>query len=128
MFIAILSMRMLKENRHTAITSVVVVVAKPMSDRQPACRIKPTDRGTLLSYLVSSQPEKGRPMRELIGIVSRIVPNSASLKPKAVLMVGIRDAQLEKLNPERKKNALKATRCLTIKSIPHHLSECKYPE
>lgn len=75
------------------------------------------DKGTLLSNFVMSQPEKGRPIRELIGMASRIVPNSASLKSKAVLMVGIRDAQLEKQNPERKKNALSETRCFIIESM-----------
>jgi hypothetical protein len=48
----------------------------------------------------------------------RIVPNSASLYPNVVLMVGIRDAQLEKQNPERKKRILRKNRCLCFRSIP----------
>ncbi|GAB3536162.1 hypothetical protein GCM10027443_26060 [Pontibacter brevis] len=125
---AMLRMRMLKANRQIAMTRVTVVVAKLISDRQTACSTKPKDKGTLLSNFVRSQPEKGRPIRELMGIASRMVPNSASLKSKVLLIVGIRAAQLEKLNPERKKKALRATRCLTFKSIRHHLSDCKYPE
>ena len=127
-FMAMLRMRILKANRQMASTSETVVVAKLMSDRQIACITKPTDKGTLLSNLVTSQPEKGRPIRELIGMASRIVPNSASLKPKEVRMVGILAAQLEKQNPERKKNVLREIRCLVLKSILHDLSECKYPE
>jgi hypothetical protein len=52
-----------------------------------------------------------------MGIVRRIVPNSASFRSKAALIVGIREAQLEKLTPERKKNTLRATLCLLFKSI-----------
>lgn len=100
-----------------AITKVKVVLAKPMSERQTACITKATDRGILLSYLVTSHPEKGSPIKELMGIANRIVPSSASLKSKAVLIVGILDAQLEKLKPERKKNTLRKILCLFFKSI-----------
>lgn len=90
-----------------AITKVKVVLAKPISERQKACTTKAIDKGSLLSNLVTSHPEKGTPRRELMGIARRIVPNSASLKSKAALIVGILDAQLEKLKPERKKNTLR---------------------
>ncbi len=75
---------------------------------------KATNRGVLLSNLVTSHPEKGSPIKELMGIVNKIVPNCASLKSKSDLMVGILDAQLEKLKPERKKNTLREIRCLFI--------------
>jgi hypothetical protein len=75
---------------------------------------KAINRGVLLSNLVTSHPEKGNPIKELMGIVNKIVPNWASLKSNSDLMVGILDAQLEKLKPERKKNTLREIRCLFI--------------
>jgi hypothetical protein len=74
-------------------------------------------RGRRLSYLETSHPETGRPIIELIGMNKRMAPSSASLNPKAVLMVGILEAQLEKQNPEKKKNAPKNIRCLFFNSI-----------
>ena len=116
-FMEMLSIRMLKANRQMANTSVTVELASPIRVRQTEKATKATDKGTLLSYLVISQPEKGRPMRELMGMASSIVPSSASLKPKVVLIVGIRAAQLEKQTPVRKKNALRDTRCLLLESM-----------
>ena len=100
-----------------ATTKVEVVLANPIKERQVAFTRKPTVKGILLSSLVTSQPEKGSPINELMGIVRRMEPNSASLSPKAALMVGIREAQLEKLIPDRKKNTLRENRCLFNKSI-----------
>lgn len=116
---AMLKMRMLKAKRNMAIMSITVFWAKPISDRHMPCTRKPITIGIRLSNRVMSQPDMGRPNKELIGMVSRIEPNSASLKPKLVLMVGIRDAQLAKQNPERKKNRLKKKRCLFLMFISH---------
>lgn len=68
--------------------------------------------GIRLLNLVTSHPENGRPIKELTGIVNKILPNCASLKSKSDLIVGILDAQLEKLKPERKKNTLMEILCL----------------
>lgn len=63
------------------------------------------------------QPEIGNPIKEAMGITNNKFPKSASLKLKIVLMVGIRDAQEEKQNPDKKKHVLKAIRCLTLSCI-----------
>ena len=62
--------------------------------------MKAINNGFLLSNLATSQPDKGNPIKELMGIVNNILPSSASFMSKYVLMVGIRAAQLEKTNPE----------------------------
>jgi hypothetical protein len=46
-----------------------------------------------------------------------MVPNSASLYPKNVLIVGIREAHEEKQKPERKKKILRKRRCLSLSSM-----------
>ena len=51
----------------------------------------------------TNHPEIGRPIKELIGMAKRTVPSSASFKSKNVLMVGIREAQVAKLSPDKKK-------------------------
>ncbi|MDT0651812.1 hypothetical protein, partial [Autumnicola edwardsiae] len=51
----------------------------------------------------TSQPEIGNPMRELTGMVSNRLPSSASLRLKEDLIVGIREAQVEKQTPAKKK-------------------------
>jgi len=53
--------------------------------------------------LETSHPDIGRPIKELIGITRSKFPNSASLKSKFVLILGIRDAQEAKPKPSRKK-------------------------
>ena len=70
--------------------------------------------GTLLLYLDTSQPEIGKPNKEPIGIASKMEPNSASLKSKAAFIVGILEAQVEKLNPEIKKNKLRNIRWVVL--------------
>lgn len=113
----ILNIRIVKENKNKANTSVKGVFAKPIKERQREFNRKATVKGILVSNLETNQPDKGKPIKELTGIDSRIVPNSASFKFKADLMVGIRDAQLEKLKPERKKKILSEIRCLLINCI-----------
>ncbi|NJB70274.1 hypothetical protein GGR42_000736 [Saonia flava] len=80
-------------------------------------KIKEKNNGFLLSNFETSQPDMGSPIIELMGIAKRTLPNSASLKPKKDLIVGILEAQVEKQNPERKKKMLNAVRCLTLISI-----------
>jgi hypothetical protein len=67
--------------------------------------------------LETNHPEIGSPIKEPTGIANRILPNSASLNPKAVLIVGILEAQVAKLNPEMKKKRLKKNRCLLFEII-----------
>jgi len=66
----------------------------------------------LLPNLETINPEIDIPHICPIGIISRIVPHAASPKPKAVLMSGIRLAQLEKHIPVQKyrKNIARRTR------------------
>src|SRR5688572_31968315 len=109
--------RRLKENKLTAPTSVIVVGAMPMSAIEMASSTNPNRMGTRLSKRDTSKPEKGRLINELIGMASKRVPSSASLYPKVDLMSGMRDAQVEKQIPERKKNALKKNRCLSFNAI-----------
>jgi hypothetical protein len=45
-----------------------------------------------------------------MGKINKKLPNSASFISKVSLIEGILDAQEEKQNPERKKNALRARR------------------
>ena len=75
------------------------------------------ESGIRLSNRDTSQPEIGRPTNELIGIASRRVPNCASLKSKNVFMVGILEAQVEKLKPDIKKKMLRKNRCLVNEII-----------
>ena len=68
--------------------------------------------GFLLLNLLTSQPEIGSPISELMGIAKRRFPNSASFRPKLVLIDGILDAQEAKQKPTKKKYTLSAMRCL----------------
>jgi len=49
--------------------------------------------------------------------MKRSVPNSPSLISRVDLIVGIRDAQLEKHSPERKNSVLMTILCLVFESI-----------
>jgi hypothetical protein len=101
--IAIFKIRIQNENKQTDTTKKKGVVEKPMHVSAIENPIKDTISGTRLSNLETNHPEMGNPIKELIGIANRIVPNSASLKLKNVLIVGIRDAQEAKQIPDRKK-------------------------
>jgi hypothetical protein len=80
-------------------------------------RIKAPVSGTLLGYLVTSQPDIGRPINELKGMASRMVPSCASFSAKFILMVGILEAQVEKQKPDKKKNRLRNILYLTFASM-----------
>lgn len=110
-FMAIFNRRILKENRNNATISVKEELASPIKVRQAEFKRKAAVNGILVSNLDTSQPEIGNPIMELTGMVSNMVPSSASFRSKAVFIVGILDAQLEKLNPERKKNILSEILC-----------------
>jgi len=102
-FIAIFKILIQNEKAHTATTNKKGVVAKPINVKAKENPIKETIKGILLSNLDTNHPEMGNPIKELIGIAKSTVPSSASLKLKSVLIVGIRDAQVAKLRPVRKK-------------------------
>ena len=96
-------MRIQKENKQTDSTNKKGVVAKAIHVSVIAKPIKEAIKGILLSNFETNQPEIGKPIKELMGIAKRMVPNCASLKLKNAFMVGIRDAQEAKQIPERKK-------------------------
>lgn len=102
-FIAIFKIRELKENKQSAATSKNVVLAKPINDRAIVKKSIDTINGMRLSNLDTSQPEIGNPISELTGIDNSTVPNSASLKLKKSFIVGIREAQVAKHKPFKKK-------------------------
>lgn len=113
----IFMIRMLNAKTHTAVTSRKVEVAKPIMLNAMARETKPVIIGPRVLNRPTSQLEMGSPTIELMGMKSRMVPNSASLKLKFVLIVGIREAHVEKQKPERKKKALKKMRCLDLDII-----------
>lgn len=88
-----------------------VEVAKPINASDTDSKINAAVIGIRLSYRDTSQPDMGNPIKELIGMARRSVPNCASLYPNAVLIVGIREVQVEKHTPERKKKRLNTIRC-----------------
>tara|TARA_R110002051_G_scaffold13340_2_gene44693 strand:- start:1252 stop:1557 length:306 start_codon:yes stop_codon:yes gene_type:complete len=100
---AMFRIRMLKENRHMAATNINGVCAHPMAVSPKLKKKKDTTNGIRLSNLETNHPDIGKPIKELMGMANKRLPNSASLKLKFVFMVGIRDAQVAKQKPERKK-------------------------
>jgi hypothetical protein len=74
-----LMIRMLKANKQIEGTSVNVFVEKPINDNEIARETNATVIGLRLSYLDTSHPDKGNPIKELMGMNNSIVPNSASL-------------------------------------------------
>jgi hypothetical protein len=107
----------LNENKQMDETTVNVELEIPIQKSAIEASAKEKINGTRLSYLETRKPETGSPIIELMGIHKRMVPNSASLYPKKVLIVGILEAQVEKQKPERKKKTLKNIRCLFFNSI-----------
>ena len=83
------------------------------------------NNGIRLLNLETSQPDMGNPIKELIGMASSRLPNSASLKSKFVLIEGIRDAQEAKQNPSKKKKTLKDIRWADLWFI-ELIYQCKY--
>ena len=102
-FIEIYKIRELKEYKLSAATNKNGVSAKPINVRAIAKNIIATINGKRLSNFETSQPEIGNPISELIGIDSNTVPNCASLKLKKSFIVGIREAQVAKHKPDKKK-------------------------
>jgi len=92
-----------KEKRNTAPIRTIKLSEKPIKARAMEKEINETRRGRRLSKRETSHPEMGRPIRELTGITSNRFPSSASFRSKRVFKVGIREAQVEKPNPEIKK-------------------------
>lgn len=86
-----------------AATKINGVLANPIAVSPRLKKKKETNKGILLSNRDTSHPEMGRPTNELMGMASKRLPNSASLKLKSVLIVGIREAQVAKQKPDRKK-------------------------
>lgn len=107
MFTEILNIRVVKAKQAIENTKAYTDSEKPIIANDRAFNPYPTASGTRLLYFETSHPEIGNPINEPIGMASKMVPSSASFNPKIVLTVGIRDAQVAKLNPEIKKNRLR---------------------
>lgn len=94
------------------ILRLIIELEQAIRINDNAFKPKPIASGTLLLNLDMIYPENGRPNKELIGKTNNRVPNSASFNKNVDFIVGIRDAQVEKLNPERKKKTPKENLCL----------------
>ena len=94
----------------TLVEKAIQHVATPSNAKAPA-------KGLRLSNFATSHPEMGRPIIDATGMVSRMVPSSASLRFNKILMFGILEVHDEKQIPERKKKTLNAIRCLFFNSI-----------
>jgi len=68
-------------------------------------RAEPSTTGRLLNF-ATSQPAIGRDTNNPVGRPRRMAPSAALLRCNFDWMLGIRDAQLEKHNPARKKKQL----------------------
>jgi hypothetical protein len=110
-------MRILKAKKQTATTKKNVDVANPIKHKATASDTNPVMIGPRVLNLATSQLEIGSPIMELMGMNNKMVPNSASLKLKLVLIVGILDAHVEKQNPDRKKNTLRNIRYFDFEII-----------
>lgn len=89
-----------------------IELEEPIRISDSALIAKPIAKGMLLLNREIIHPENGNPNKELMGKTNNRVPNSASFKVYMVLIVGILDAQVEKLKPERKKKTPKKNLCL----------------
>ena len=108
-------MKKAKKNKLTV--SQKMELEKEIITRKNRFKRKPIVIGHLLSNLATSQPDNGRPNILLMGMTNNMEPSCASLMSRAVFMVGIRDAQLAKLNPAKKNKILNAIRCLVFSSF-----------
>lgn len=88
----------------------------------------------LLPKRCTIHPAKGIVNNEPKGNMKSIAPNSASLKPNISFTSGIRDAQLEKISPEKKKYNEIADLCMfggcSVKKnrdllVPIEYNECR---
>jgi len=114
---AILKIRILKANKQIDTIKADMEVEKPIHASETALAAKARAKGIRLSYLETSHPEKGKPIKEVSGIANKIVPSSASFKSKNVLIVGILEAQVAKLNPEIKKKILRKIRWVFFETM-----------
>jgi len=112
-----LSILIQNENRKIPAVKIQRFVANPISASESEKNINEINKGIRLSNLEISQPEIGRPIRELTGMVSNKLPNCASLSSYKILMEGILEAQVAKPKPAIKKYKLNDTRCLLLISI-----------
>lgn len=116
-FMAILMILIVNENKKTAKANIKIDFENPIKAKAILKKTKEMIIGFRLSNFETNHPEIGKPNNELIGKINNILPSSASLRSKSDLIVGIRDAHVAKLNPEIKKNMLKAIRCFWFSFI-----------
>lgn len=78
--IATLRMRIEKENVNTATISITIEFENPITASAIFRIINEINNGLRLSNLVTNQPERGKPIKELMGSVSKTLHNFASFK------------------------------------------------
>ena len=91
------------ENRDKTTIRIKIDGAKLIPNNAMANAMKEYKSGSRLSNLDTSQPETKVPAIAAKGIANNTLPNWASFNLNANLIVGIRDAQDAKHNPDRKK-------------------------
>ena len=79
-FIEMLSMRRAKAKKQMENISMGVLTLKPINSTATPSRQKAVANGIRLSYFDTNQPESGKPAMELMGMKSKMVPSSASVK------------------------------------------------
>ena len=79
-----------------------MVLANPIADNTPEYNNIEKIIIFLLPDLFISQPESGKEINKPTGSANNTIPNCASDKSSFYLMLGIRDAQLEKQRPAKK--------------------------
>ena len=78
-FIDTFRMRILKAKTQRQAIKAKLVVAKPIPSSESDIEVNANSIGIRLSNRATSHPEMGKPIRELVGINNKMVPNSASL-------------------------------------------------
>jgi len=106
-------------NKNVLLTKLIPINAKAKNTNE-------TNKGPLVLNLETNQPEANVPTKAANGITIRILPSCASFRLKNNLIVGIREAQDAKHNPDRKKYVLKAIRCISLVLIKYKNSRREF--
>ena len=115
--IDIFKIRIKYASNEIPMSNEITDVANPIIIKEILNNKNDNSNGFLLSNFATNHPEMGTPINELIGMAISKEPNSASFKSKKVLIVGIREAQLAKVNPDKKKKVLNAILWVNFSSI-----------
>src|SRR5687768_16646770 len=104
-FIEILQRLPTRPKKNNTPASCQAVCTKPINGNSNAYEMAAGITIFLLPKCVTSQPEKGSDMRSPTGKASNTAPRPASLRWRYCLISGIREAQLAKQTPAKKKKA-----------------------